>query len=134
MSLQNVLQRCLSDFRLRHLLDICKMSWYEIFKTSCRCIFADWVTLLEMAVPWITKNSMKSSINLTKSVLFGDSFLTIWKVLKTAIKNSYVGVLLLKKHTILNKKFCNIDLNNLSFFMYKKHECAVAICNKRHIL
>ena len=37
-----------------------------------------------------------SSINLTKNALFRDTS----KFLRTAIKNAYVGVFLLKKHTI----------------------------------
>ena len=53
-----------------------------------------------MAVPSIAKNSMKSSINLIKVFFSGIVFVIIWKFLKTAIKNAYVGVFLLKKHTI----------------------------------
>ena len=53
------------------------------------------------------------SANLIKSVLFKDGFciyITIWKFLRTAIKNAYVRVI--NETQCLNKNFCNIDLNN----------------------
>ena len=57
-------------------------------------------------------------------------YITIWKFLRTAIKNAYdIGyVRVINETQYLNKNFCNIDLNNfmiIFFFMYKKHELII---------
>ena len=56
-SLQDVLQRCLSDLHLRHLLDICRMSWQDVLLALIRHLsplrhLADIFLLLGMVTKW----------------------------------------------------------------------------------
>ena len=81
------------------------------------------------------KNIHQASVEL-KALFSGIVFVITWKFLRTAIKNDDVGVFLLKKHTILNKKFCNIDFNNfliIFFVMYKKHDLLIGFIFSNNI-
>ena len=69
-----------------------------------------------------------SSINLIKSVLFREVFAIIWKLLRTAwYQKCLCWSVSIKGAHYLNKRFCNIDLNNFLLIFYVQEAWAFII-------